>query len=305
MVPSLSLHGLSVAYSRLLHPYRSARGTSYERDTKGANHGPTFSILHHPRDGMRSEGECWPPFTSFPSLPYLIPFPSHPSGRRYAGGAEPDGMGWGRDEWGRGKDGERRPKRDGTEWEETREWGELMPRERSKGNIIQPLGRECSCRSASPFSLLSSSLPVSSPPYHPARTGPFGPRRVSGEKWGRSTSQRKERYGHWAASVSPKFRSFRSSIAPLPRQSSPLPFTTFMSLRLSDGSVAYGTSEERMNVGKRRCQLPACTVRLLFGSCVTSRHPHSSLTHIVVTFSLPHPTRDRSERGEKWQGEGP
>jgi hypothetical protein len=180
-----------------------------------------------------------------------------------------------------------------------------MPRERSKGNIIQPLGRECSCRSASPFSLLSSSLPVSSPPYHPARTGPFGPRRVSGEKWGRSTSQRKERYGHWAASVSPKFRSFRSSIAPLPRQSSPLPFTTFMSLRLSDGSVAYGTSEERMNVGKRRCQLPACTVRLLFGSCVTSRHPHSSLTHIVVTFSLPHPTRDRSERGEKWQGEGP
>jgi hypothetical protein len=100
-------------------------------------------------------------------------------------------------------------------------------------------------------------------------------------------------------------RSFRSSIAPLPRQSSPLPFTTFMSLRLSDGSVAYGTSEERMNVGKRRCQLPACTVRLLFGSCVTSRHPHSSLTHIVVTFSLPHPTRDRSERGEKWQGEGP
>jgi len=186
--------------------------------------------------------------------------------------------------------------RERDEWEETREWGELMPRERSKGNIIQPLGRECSCRSASPFSLLSSSLPVSSPPYHPARTGPFGPRRVSGEKWGRSTSQRKERYGHWAASVSPKFRSFRSSIAPLPRQSSPLPFTTFMSLRLSDGSVAYGTSEERMNVGKRRCQLPACTVRLLFGSCVTSRHPHSSLTHIVVTFSLPHPTRDRSER---------
>ena len=62
--------------------------------------------------------ETWaddPPFTSFPSLPYLIPFPSHPSGRRYAGGAEPDGMGWGRDEWGRGKDGERRPKRDGTE----------------------------------------------------------------------------------------------------------------------------------------------------------------------------------------------
>ena len=35
-----------------------------------------------------------------------------------------------------------------------------------------------------------------------------------------------------------------------------------MSLRLSDGSVAYGTSEERMNVGKRRCQLPACTIHL-------------------------------------------
>ena len=139
----------------------------------------------------------------------------------------------------------KRAERERDEWEETREWGELMPRERSKGNIIQPLGRECSCRSASPFSLLSSSLPVSSPPYHPARTGPFGPRRVSGEKWGRSTSQRKERYGHWAASVSPKFRSFRSSIAPLPRQSSPLPFTTFMSLRLSDGSVAYGTDNYR------------------------------------------------------------
>lgn len=176
-----------------------------------------------------------------------------------------------------------------------REWGELMPRERSKGNIIQPLGRECSCRSASPFSLLSSSLPVSSPPYHPARTGPFGSRRVSGEKWGRSTSQRKERYGHWAASVSPKFRSFRSSIAPLPRQSSPLPFTTFMSLRLSDGSVAYGTSEERMNVGKRRCQLPACTVRLLFVFCSAPVSPHVILTHPSLILSLPSPYHIRRE----------
>ena len=69
-----------------------------------------------------------------------------------------------------------------------------------------------------------------------------------------------------------------------------------MSLRLSDGSVAYGTSEERMNVGKRRCQLPACTVRLLFGSCVTSRHPHSSLT--------PHSVSSRYTRLTEWTNEG-
>ena len=45
---------------------------------------------------------------SHPFLHFPTSYPSHP------GGAEPDGMGWGRDEWGRGKDGERRPKRDGT-----------------------------------------------------------------------------------------------------------------------------------------------------------------------------------------------
>ena len=85
--------------------------------------------------------------------------------------------------------------RERDEWEETREWGELMPRERSKGNIIQPLGRECSCRSASPFSLLSSSLPVSSPPYHPARTGPFGTRweRRWCERHGKEMGTRRKR----------------------------------------------------------------------------------------------------------------